>query len=428
MTAVAKPRTRRATLTPDTVEAADAQAKQDSLLGRVHQLQEAAVDLRGDTRALSAEVVGEGDAAAEIDRVRLRLHTPRGELVVAPNRLAHTQLAEKVGIPREYYDRMLGAAPALLAENVNRWLREPDTRLLRLMKPLAPADGQRLERMGAQLTLRGVLGAAYRPVDHAPILNTLAPLAAERGLLVHEYNLDDERLFVRWVQRESRDVAEVARAYRQAHPGVGDHDVSLHEFVRFGVSITNSEVGWSSFRVEAMVEFMRCVNLYVETKQRVRHVGGRAPVEEGIFAADTRRLDDAALVLKIRDHFLAILTEDQMRAAAARIAQAEGVAIPLPPEVPLFEFVDGFAGHHGLTEAETAVLKEEVLAERAVLAQRGAPKSDLTPFELAQGLTATARRMAGQNYTRKTELEALGWDVLGDTVSELLRAGGVGRN
>jgi len=37
---------------------------------------------------------------------------------------AHSQLAEKTGIPKKYYDRMREAEEyELLAENINTWLR-----------------------------------------------------------------------------------------------------------------------------------------------------------------------------------------------------------------------------------------------------------------------------------------------------------------
>ena len=40
----------------------------------------------------------------------------------APNELMETQLAEKLGIPMNYYRKMKGVIPNLLTENVNGWL------------------------------------------------------------------------------------------------------------------------------------------------------------------------------------------------------------------------------------------------------------------------------------------------------------------
>jgi hypothetical protein len=41
--------------------------------------------------------------------------------------LAHQQLADHLGVPRRYYDRMIEEQPHLLVENINTWLHaEPD--------------------------------------------------------------------------------------------------------------------------------------------------------------------------------------------------------------------------------------------------------------------------------------------------------------
>lgn len=59
------------------------------------------------------------------------------------NSIAHAQLAEYVGVPKAYYDRMATEAPTLLASNVNRWLADKagqnDRRMVRTMDGRARA-------------------------------------------------------------------------------------------------------------------------------------------------------------------------------------------------------------------------------------------------------------------------------------------------
>ena len=65
--------------------------------------------------------------------------------------LAHTQVAQRLGIPQKYYDRLRAEDKPLLASNVNAWLqKEAEPRLVRTL------DG----------TGRAFLSHRYRPLDY----------------------------------------------------------------------------------------------------------------------------------------------------------------------------------------------------------------------------------------------------------------------
>ncbi len=54
--------------------------------------------------------------------------------VLASNRVAHLQLAEKLGIPKKYYDKMREAKKfELLFENINALLGNKERRLIRIL-------------------------------------------------------------------------------------------------------------------------------------------------------------------------------------------------------------------------------------------------------------------------------------------------------
>ena len=79
-------------------------------------------DYVADTRALTARPVGRGIVLDGIN----------GGLEIQP--VAHAQLADTLGIPKVYYDRLLSASPDLLANNVNHWLHaEPSRKLVRTL-------------------------------------------------------------------------------------------------------------------------------------------------------------------------------------------------------------------------------------------------------------------------------------------------------
>jgi hypothetical protein len=71
---------------------------------------------------------------------------------------AHGQLADKLGIPRRYYERMRDSGKLeLLAENVNAWLGERERRLIRIL------DGR----------IRAILSDRYRVMDNYDLSSLL---------------------------------------------------------------------------------------------------------------------------------------------------------------------------------------------------------------------------------------------------------------
>lgn len=68
---------------------------------------------------------------------QFRLETTDEEIIMPATGYAHGQMASKLSIPKNYYDRMLNNSPQLLAENVNHWLdKSDDTSLVRSLRGL----------------------------------------------------------------------------------------------------------------------------------------------------------------------------------------------------------------------------------------------------------------------------------------------------
>ncbi|MEI2804429.1 MAG: hypothetical protein V9G18_00285 [Albidovulum sp.] len=79
---------------------------------------------------------------------------------------AHGQIADRVGIPKRYYDRMRADAPALLAGNVNHWFQKrPERRMVRTL------DGQ----------ARAFLSDRYHRIDNERIAEAVLPALLESG-------------------------------------------------------------------------------------------------------------------------------------------------------------------------------------------------------------------------------------------------------
>jgi hypothetical protein len=381
----------------------------------------AATDAVVDTRAIAMEELIVGDKK---DVVFVANH-PAGAFRVEIADQAHRQLAEKLGIDWKYYDRMRQGQPDLLAANVNRWLQvEPDRHLLRMLGPITDEDGRRMAAKDARFRLRAVLSPKFRIIDNAGLLNTVLPVAYEHGATVAEFNYGDDRFHMRLVGAE-RSLESIRAEYgnRNPHTVVNGKWLADGEVVSFGLAIRNSETGYGAMLVEPFARIVRCLNgIIVSEQYRVIHVGKSK--EDGFLAEDTKRLEDAAVFLRVRDKATEIFgPESRFRVARAIEAGVEN-ALTLPPDLPMFEFVGNVAAKFELTEKETEVLKEEIVKDLQV----GKYETGLNTFAISQGMTALARRVGEADFDRRTELEKAGWEILVSPVEKLLKAGKAASN
>jgi hypothetical protein len=196
---------------------------------------------------------------------------------------AHGQIADRVGIPKRYYDRMRADAPALLAGNVNHWFREtPERRMVRTL------DGQ----------ARAFLSDRYHRIDNERIAEAVLPVLLESGGhgAVVSCCVTDAKLYIQALF--PRLEGEVRR---------GDP-------VQGGVIVSNGEIGNGALDIRPMVYRLVCTNGLIsgqiaeDARLRRNHVGRRVEIGEdySIYSDDTLKADDRALSLKIRDSIRAI--------------------------------------------------------------------------------------------------------------------------
>ena len=113
----------------------------ENLVSELERQKETNIDLVVDSRTLSAVSDYGGSIKIQIpDYASYEL-----------TQYAHNQMADKLGIPRKYYDRMLVAGKSeLLAANVNAWIGEKEKRLVRIQ------DG----------VIRAILSDRYKVMDN----------------------------------------------------------------------------------------------------------------------------------------------------------------------------------------------------------------------------------------------------------------------
>jgi hypothetical protein len=190
--------------------------------------------------------------------------------------VAHDQISDYTKIPLKYYKKMHLEAPHLLADNVNTWFRrKPEAMMLRTLSG----------------TGRAFLSNRYKRIDDEMIAEVALNALVKAGMRLDQVisvNVTDTRLYIQATLPNL--VAEVRGSRR-----VGD-------VVHGGVVITNSEVGMGRVVVSEFDYYLACLNGMIGQKLlKKTHLGGAIEDDDALFADDTRRKLDEALVLQIRD-------------------------------------------------------------------------------------------------------------------------------
>lgn len=301
-------------------------------------------------------------------------------LTVTP--YAHGQLSAHLGIPKAYYDRMKTERPELLAANVNTWLHaDPNNK--RMIRAI---DGR----------VRAVLSPKYRPLDNFDLASTILPVLQQHNVQVMSSELTETRMYIKAILPDLSDELPEGMAYGGHNRVGGDRGHLVAAIV-----ISNSEVGDGTLRVEPSVFTTRCTNLAImfEAAMKKYHVGRAGQSDENsweVFADATRKADDAAFWLKVRDITLAAFREDLFRKAIASIKVAGGRPI-VSDDLP------------AVVDAAVEVLALPPASSSSILRHLAAG-GDLTAWGLSSAITRLAND--ADDYEYATVLERAGGKVL----------------
>jgi hypothetical protein len=285
------------------------------------------------------------------------------------NDIAHDQIAAHAQVPRQHYDRLRQIDPELWACEMTVLTRHNQPQQKRLIRTL---DNK----------ARAYLSDRYRCIDNIDLMEQLLPALMDRkDLRFASAEVTERNLYIKVVSDELQG------------------EVKAGDVVRMGLLIKNSEVGLGSVMVAPFSERLICTNgaTHTEMGQRKAHLGRSLEGDESfqVFTDETRKADDRAFFLKIRDvisstlsgNTLKILLED-MRASAAEKIEADPVKL-----------IDHVGYNNGFTDAERGAALKHLIAG-----------ADLSRWGLANAVTRLAQDSA--TYDRASELEALGGSLM----------------
>lgn len=295
------------------------------------------------------------DARLEIDY--------EGDFPIRP--IAHDQIGGRLGIPSKYYDRMLKEQPDLLAANVNAWLRRsPDRRMVRTLNGSA----------------RAVMSDRYQRIDNSEIAEVALPVLAKiPGVKIVSAEITERRMYIQAVSQRL------------------EGEVKVGDVVQAGVIISNSEVGSGAVSISPMIYRLVCLNGMVLPDQKFRayHVGRRIEDTEDLWRDDTRKADDRAVLLKVRDMVEAAVDQARFGTNLARMQGLTSIEV----KGDVVKSVEVLAKTIGATDAEGAGILQSLI--------KG---GDLSAWGMVNAVTAQAH--AANDYDRSIELEATGGQLL----------------
>jgi len=288
----------------------------------------------------------------------------KGKGEFGPTQLFQNQLSEALGIPLKYYQRMLLEDPGLLETNVNTWLQRSEKQYM-----VRTLDGR----------ARAFLSNRYNRIDHLQVMDTVLPeLEGIPDVKIASCEVTENKLYLKILNPRLKG------------------EIKVDDVVESGIVISNSEVGMGSVSVTPLLYRLVCKNGMIANNLAARkyHIGSAQNDLDMFFSDETKKADDKAFLMRIRDLIRAMCDRAQFEKLLSQLKTATAQ----PIEGNIHEVVE-------LTAKETSLTKEEGQAVLSHLIR----SDDYTKYGLANAITRTSQDVKG--YERATELENIGWSV-----------------
>lgn len=347
------------------------------LAEELHRQNQSKVDYVMDTRRMSISSNGSSTLA---------LDGAEGEELVelAVTEHTHGQLADRLGIPKTFYDRLRNghqpkrgarkpAQPELFDQLVNGLFQKaPEKRMVRSL------DGN----------ARAYVSNRYRRLDNFDLAEAVLPIisdwAEREEARIESCNVTDTRLYMKVV------LPKIERTVDRG-PRVGD-------VVQSGFVIQNSEVGLGSLGIFPMIYTLECLNGMVRQREGMRefHIGRET--DEGAYAVysdSTLRADDAAFWMKVQDSVRAAANDavfEQLVRQLEDAASSEPLADPVGA-------VEKLGETYGFVESERKSILGHLISG-----------GDLTAYGALNAITRASQEV--ESYDRASEMEKVGGQIL----------------
>lgn len=336
----------------------------ENLYGELIRQREARMDLIANTRSLSV--------STENGISTLSIFTDKDIYNFKVTDIAHRQIADRLGIPFKYYERMMNEYPKLLDENVNSWLKfKAEKRMLRTL------DGK----------LRAFLSNRYRRLDNLELVDHILPVIAQmKNCSIASCDITETHLYLKVINKSMK--AEITEG----------------DIVQAGFVVSNSEIGLGALKVEPLVYRLVCKNGMIskDYAHKKYHTGRNVEDTDNayeLYSDETLKADDKAYFMKVQDIISAAVDETKFMLTVDKMRQAKSIKTG----DNLVETVEVLGDKYLLNKNERASVLRHFIMD-----------GNFSQFGLVNAVTRTSQDV--EDYNRATELERIGGTILEDSV------------
>lgn len=336
----------------------------ENLYGELIRQREARMDLIANTRSLSV--------STENGISTLSIFTDKDIYNFKVTDIAHRQIADRLGIPFKYYERMMNEYPKLLDENVNSWLKfKAEKRMLRTL------DGK----------LRAFLSNRYRRLDNLELVDHILPVIAQmKNCSIASCDITETYLYLKVINKSMK--AEITEG----------------DIVQAGFVVSNSEIGLGALKVEPLVYRLVCKNGMIskDYAHKKYHTGRNVEDTDNayeLYSDETLKADDKAYFMKVQDIISAAVDETKFMLTVDKMRQAKSIKTGDNP----VETVEVLGDKYLLNKNERASVLRHFIMD-----------GNFSQFGLVNAVTRTSQDV--EDYNRATELERIGGTILEDSV------------
>ena len=304
----------------------------------------------------------------------------------------HQHLAEKLDIPRKYYNRLTSLdEKTLIDTNVSYWLKNMKSNVfLRTFINKDKNEGY----------ARALLSDRYNVIDNFDVLLATLEAVKSSGLnLQIEDNgcdLSENKMYLRFIAPDVEiNAPDLLKNYRnpKGNPD-GDGGSKVGDGIISGFVITNSEVGQGSFSISPRAVILKCKNgmVFKEDAYGKIHLGGKMDNFSAInWSEDTKRKNYELIMAQVQDAVKQFTSEDFLAKKISELNEYATVELKHPMDT---------------VKNVTKLLNVSEEKERSILDLfiRG---GDFTPLGVSQALTFYAHETKDADEAHDLEVEAI---------------------
>lgn len=299
-----------------------------------------------------------------------------------PTSIFHSQIGEKLNIPKGYYDKMKEKAVKLLDDNVNHWLKDEGKNML--IRSFRPEEGDNVAR--------AFLSDRYNMIDNVDVLMQALESIKDSGFKVDIVGaeLSETRMYLKVTCPDIEIKAtEMLKNYRKT--------VQVGTGIISGFVLQNSEIGYGSFQISPRAVVLACDNGLVNTSDAMRkvHLGGK--LDDLDFHKNDRIKNANRKLVKeqVRHAVAQFLSKDYLQKTINKFTELGQKEI----EAPIAGVVEVVAKDYGITQEKKSELLNFFI--------RG---GDTRRIGMANAITELAQTYGDPD--QRNDTEAITWDML----------------